>query len=347
LLFVPGDLPPGNLVTLSGDHQFGIPNARLEFPFVVQLRDILEQPVVGQDVLFEDLSGLGFQFTPSHLVRTNDQGIATVTVRVAPRAAFGTPPENIQEFFLSATAPNVRPVFFDVRVAHQLGIKAVSGENQIVGSNQEMPKRLVVSAVRANGNPVAAGTVLPASWQGGACIGDAAVNSAGFASVQCRSMALPAGQTQRPGTITLTALQFAGELGTENVIQPFNFTTFSGANGVDIEQLSGDGQSAPPGVPLLAPLSYRVLNEATNIVILSRLRLRAPRPPLSISPRVSLAFLGAPRQMPRPLDTLNRRCQVEAAAPGLARLSQRRNPPRDLFVSPRRTTARKERSSRR
>jgi hypothetical protein len=167
MLFVPGDLPPGALITLSGDHQYGIPNTRLEFPFTVQLRDILEQPVLGQDVLFEDLSGLGFQFTPSNLVKTDDQGNASVTVRVAPRAAFGTPAENIERFFLSATAPNVRPVFFDVRVVHQLGIKAVSGGDQIVGSNQELPKRLVVSAVRANGNPVAAGTVLPASWQGG------------------------------------------------------------------------------------------------------------------------------------------------------------------------------------
>ncbi|MDA1234482.1 MAG: hypothetical protein O3A53_06755 [Acidobacteria bacterium] len=323
MLFVPGDLPPGSLITLSGDHQYGIPNTQLEFPFSVQLRDILEQPVLGQDVLFEDLSGLGFQFTPSNLVKTNDQGIASVTVKVAPRAAFGTPAENFQEIILSATAPNVRPVFFDVRVAHQLGIKAVTGDDQIVGSTQELPKRLVVSAVRANGNPVAAGTVLPpASWQGGACIGDTAVNSAGFASVQCRASPLPAGQTQRPGTITLTALQFAGELGTENVIQPFNFTAFSGANWVDIEQLSGDGQSASPGVPLLAPLSYQITNEATNVLIPVTVEAsRLEGPPVAVSPRYSSAFPEVQRQIAATTGKYSGTAvvQVEAAAPGLAK----------------------------
>lgn len=322
MLFVPGNLPAGSLITLSGDHQFGIPDTRLEVPFSVQLRDILEQPVLGQDVLFEDLSGYGFEFTPSNIVKTDDQGNASVTVRVAPRAAFGTPDEMIQEIILSATAPNVRPVFFDVRVVHELGIKAVSGQDQLVGSNQELPKLLVVSAVRANGEPVAEGTVLPASWQGGACIGDAAVNSAGFASVQCRASPLPANQTQRQGTITLTALQFASELGTENTIQPFNFITFSGANGVDIEQLSGDGQTSPPSVPLLAPLSYQVVNEFTNVLVpVSAEATRFDGPPVTLDPRTSSAFPDESRQITTTTGKYPGTAvvQVEAVAPGLAK----------------------------
>ena len=324
MLFIPGDLPPGSLITLSGDHQYGIPNTRLEFPFTVQLRDILEQPVLGQDVLFEDLSGLGFQFTPSNLVKTNEQGIATVTVRVAPRPAFGTPAENIQQVILSATAPNVRPMFFDVRVVHELGIKAVSGEDQVAGANQELSKRLVVSAVRANGNPVASGTVLAASAVGGACIGAAAVNIAGFASVQCRSAALPPGQTQRPGTVTLSALQFASELGLENTIQPFTFTTFSGANGIQIESLSGDGQTAPPGVPLLAPLIFQVTNETTNVVIPVTAEVsRLDGPPVSTSPRLSSEFPDVPRQIAATTGKYSGTAviQVEAAAPGLSKTS--------------------------
>lgn len=322
MLYVPGDLPPGTLITLSGDHQYGIPNTRLEFPLSVQVRDILDQPVLGQDVLFEDLSGLGFQFTPSNLVKTDDQGNASVTVRVAPRAAFGTPAENIQEVILSATAPNVRPVFFDVRVVHELGIKAVSGMDQIVSPNQDLPKRFVVSAVRANGNPVASGTVLSVSAIGGNCIGAATVNSAGFASVQCRSTALPAGQTQRPGTVTLSALQFAGELGTENTIQPFDFLTFSGANGVQIESLSGDGQTAPPGVPLLAPLDFQVVNEATNVLVpVTTEASRFDGPPLSLNPRSSSAFPGVPRQAVATTGKYPGTAvvQVEASAPGLAK----------------------------
>jgi len=321
-LFIPGDLPPGSLITLSGDHQFGIPNVQLEFPFTVQLRDILEQPVLGQDVLFEDLTGLGFQFKPSNLVKTDDQGIATVTVRVPPRAAFGTPAANIEQFILSATAPNVRPKFFDVRVVHEFGIKAVSGEDQVVSPNQDLPKRLVVSAVRANGNPVAAGTVLSASAIGGACIGEAAVNTAGFASVQCRATALPPGNTQKPGSITLSALQFAGELGTENTIQRFNFTTFSGANGIQVQPLSGDGQTAPTGVPLLAPLTYKVTNESTNIVIpVMAEASRFDGPPASFSPRRSEAFPGVSRQIAATTGKYPGTAviQVEAAAPGLSK----------------------------
>lgn len=322
MLFIPGDLPPGSLNTLSGDHQYGIPNTRLEFPFSVQLRDILEQPVLGQDVLFEDLSGLGFQFTPSNLVKTNDQGIATVTVRVAPRAAFGNPAENIQQVILSAAAPNVRPVFFDVRVVHELGIKAVSGEDQVVGSNQDLPKRVVVSAVRANGNPVASGTVLDVSWFNGACIGAATVNSAGFASVQCRSFPLPAGNAQESGSITLSALQFAGELGTKNTIQRFNFTTFNGASGIQVENLSGDGQTAPPSVPLLAPLSFKVTNDTTifAIPVLTE-ATRFDGPPVSISPRVSSAFPGVSRQIVATTGAYPGTAviQIESASPGLAK----------------------------
>ncbi len=320
MLYAPGDLPPGTLITLSGDHQYGIPNTRLEFPLTVQLRDILEQPVLGQDVLFEDLSGFGFQFTPSNLVKTDAQGNASVTVRVAPRAAFGTPAENIQEIILSATAPNVRPVFFDVRVVHELGIKAVSGADQIAAANQDLPKKLVVSAVRANGNPIASGTVLSVSAVGGNCIGAATVNTAGFASVQCRSTALPAGQTQRPGTITLSALQFAGELGTENTIQPFSFMTFSGANGVEMESLSGDGQTAPPGVPLLAPLDFQVVNEAINVLVPVTTEVsRLDGPPVSVSPRYSSEFPGVPRQAVATTGKYPGTAvvQVEAAAPGL------------------------------
>ncbi len=322
LLFIPGDLPPGSLITLSGDHQYGIPDTQLEFPFSVQLRDILEQPVLGADVLFEDLSGLGFQFKPSNLVKTNEQGIATVTVKVAPRAAFGTPAEDPQEVILSATAPNVRPVFFDVRVVSQFGIKAVSGEDQLVSANQELPKRLVVSAVRASGKPIASGTVLNFSAIGGACIGEAAVNTAGFASMQCRSTALPPGATQKPGSVTLSALQYSGELGTENTIQRFNFTTFSGANGIQIDNLSGDGQTAPTGVPLLAPLTFQVTNESTNVVLpVLAEASRLEGPPVSISPRLSSAFPDVSRQITATTGKYPGTAvvQVEAAAPGLAK----------------------------
>lgn len=320
MLYVPGDLPPGTLITLSGDHQYGIPGVRLEFPLTVQLRDILEQPVLGQDVLFEDLSGLGFQFTPSGLVKTDDQGNASVTVRVAPRAAFGTPAEPIQDIILSATGPNVRPVFFDVRVVHELGIKAVSGMDQIAAPNQDLPKKLVVSAVRGNGNPVASGTVLSVSAVGGNCIGAATVNVAGFASVQCRSTALPAGQTQRTGTITLSALQFAGELGTENTIQPFNFMTFSGANGVEMANLSGDGQTGPPSAPLLAPLDFQAVNETINVLVNVTTEIsRLDGPPVTVSPRYASAFPGAPRQATVTTGKYPGTAvvQVEAAAPGL------------------------------
>ena len=319
-LFVPDDLPPSALTILSGDHQFGIPDTDLEFPFTVQVKNIIDQPAIEQDVLFEDLGGLGFQFKPANRIKTNDQGIATVTVRLPPRANFGTPSEEIQQAFLSATASNVRPVFFDVRVVHALGIKAVSSENQLTNPNQTLPQKLVVSATRANGKPIANGTVLSASAISGACIGAATVNAFGFASVECRSTALPAGAISKEGSIVLSALQFSEELGLDRSLQRFNFIAFTGANGTDIENLSGDGQTAGKGVPLLAPLNYQVINDTTPIVFpVVAEATRVSGPPLFLSPRSSSEFPDVPRQIVATTGPYAGTAvvQVQAIGPGL------------------------------
>lgn len=297
ILFVPGGLPIVGLTTLSGDHQFGIPGAELEIPLTVRLSDILDQPVPNIDVLFEDLSGLGFEFEPSAIVETNDKGLAVVTVRLPTRDELGVPVGDLQDLYLAATAPGVRPQFFDVRVVHSIGLNEVSGNHQVVASIQELPKELILSATDSSGEPLPEGTELTSIFISSSCSNQAVVNGLGFATSRCRAGTLPIGLILNPGSVIVRALEFEDELGLEGSLARFDFTTFSGANGTSIENLSGDGQMGEPGMPLLAPLEFKVFGQSNITLPVLSEASRSSGPPISLSPPTDMTLMGAVRQV--------------------------------------------------
>src|SRR5690606_35202958 len=76
------------------------------------------------------------------------------------------------------------------------------------------------------------------------------------------------------------------------------------------------------GAPLLAPLSYQITNESTNVVIpVLAEATRLDGPPASFSPRFSAEFPGVSRQLIATAGAYpgTAMIQVEAAAPGLAK----------------------------
>ena len=284
--FTPSELPPSEMEILVGDNQFLPPGAQTRLALAVRVTDENGLPLFNSPVSFTAPASAEIVFDAGQPVFTNAQGIAAVNVRVLtpeelalrpaaeivtdsnsapaamtsvslePSAIFLEEGDNLVDVLvvLATTTGGVAQQFA-VNIIRGTGLNVFRGNHQIIPPLTDFPERLTVLATDETGNPLPEGTLIFFSPLRAVCSESAVtVDRNGFAGIGCKSNQIQAGLTiVEPGTVAATIL--TGDTRGQVV---FDFTISVLANQLDIEIVSGDGQSGRTTQPLPDPLIFRV-----------------------------------------------------------------------------------------
>ncbi len=290
VVFAPSDLAPADMQAIGGGGQYFPPGSVLPTRMSVRVTDRNGLPVAGVPVLFGDESDLGFTFAPEQPIFTNSRGIASVQVTVPPDPdppAGQDPeqtPEQVTAYAISAAAGGLNPVGFEVNVIRGAGPIVISGNNQLVTQREAFPLPLVLLVTDPEGKPMPPGTEVQIAANAGYCTqSPLLVGPGGFVTAMCSGAPLPANLVFSEGSVVASVPDL---LGTKVPFSAaFQFTDSLNANGVGVEKISGDNQTASAGSTLSAPLVFRVSAPfggtgkfATEITQLSG-------PPVKVNPR--------------------------------------------------------------
>ena len=228
-------LPPINtgdaqLRIVGGDEQTGIVGERLEAPLRVELVDGNGAPIPNQPVRWSTLEGGVLNTT----VVTDESGIA---------AALATLGESVTTYRFEARGPGATTAVFSAqaRPAAPARIAPASGNNQAGVVDRQLPQPLVAVVHDAFDNVITDATVRWRALNGGAV--DIS-QSVGAPYETTATLGPSAGPQQFEASV--------GNLSTKFVA--------TAAQAAGLEIFSGDGQWAPVGQPLRAPLVVRVLD---------------------------------------------------------------------------------------
>ncbi|MDA1312559.1 MAG: hypothetical protein O2968_04410 [Acidobacteria bacterium] len=267
--FGPTGKPPAILEPLSGENQFFPPGGTTPFAMAVRVRDEDGVPLFDVPVVFASPLSSDVIFDSPQPVRTNENGIAAVNATfLAPIASTtapdrsaasseiekGAPPEQpIDVIPVTATTSGGLSTVFLLNIIRVTGINIVSGNFQITDQRKPFPEPFVVLATDETGNPLPLGTEILFTPQGAECAFIVApLDANGFGQLTCLAGDIPLG----------VASYFAGEMTASVLGNPglgaakFNFTVSTGSNGIAMDIVSGNMQTARTGEAVPAPLVF-------------------------------------------------------------------------------------------
>ncbi len=307
---------PARIDVLGGNNQFQPPGTKLPVPLSVRILDAEGVPISGAPVIFNDSAGLGLVIEPQQPVVTNLAGIASINITIPDVPTLDesvgrqeSEPETDETVLASAlTAPDTRdqdlaeilqtilvdvsvsgltPISLTVNVIRGIGLLKVSGDNQLVGENEDFPQPLTLLGTDDSGRPLPTGTEMSLAPFAAACEQLMLLTDPnGFATVKCKGSFLPISNSVLAGTITASIPTLQPQLGIKLTTTTFNFSLAKGANQVTIEKISGDGQVGPTGETLPAPLQFRLNSNFGGAGTVGVTITQVDGPKLLFSPRV-------------------------------------------------------------
>ena len=229
---------PQIISKLSGDGQEGQPNATLDEPFVVVVRDQNGDPFEGAEVTFAVTADGGALSVLTAI--TDAQGRASSTLTLGRQPGPNT---------IEVTVAGLAPVTFTaVGVAVPRTLAKHSGDGQQAAAGALLAESLVVSVQDQNGDPFEGAEVTFAVTAGGGALSvlTAITDAQGRAS-----STLTLGRQPGPNTIEVTVAGLA----------PVTFTAVGVAVPRTLAKHSGDGQQAAAGALLAEPLVVSVRDQ--------------------------------------------------------------------------------------
>ena len=248
----------------------------------VQVKDEDGIPLFDVPVVFDSPTSDEVVFDREQPIRTNANGVAAVnaTILAAPKRASEPEPVTVAEPPVTPAPLPVQPIdakgfvepfdtipitattsgglseVFILNIIRVTGINIVSGNFQITGPQGCRSRRsFVVLGTDESGNPLPSGTRIIFTPTGAECPDIVAeVDNNGFARVSCVATEIPLGVSAFfPGEMTASVL---GNLGLGSVT--FDFTVSISAGSLEVEALSGNGQTGRTSEPLPAPLVFQL-----------------------------------------------------------------------------------------
>ncbi len=226
----------------SGDNQTGAIGAALAQPIVVRVLNADGSPASGVTIAWGTPSGGGSLSSSSP--STNAQGLAQSTWTLGGSTG-------AQTVSASATATG-SPVTFNATGTGGNTVSVVSGSGQFGARNTALPQPLVVMVRNASGSAV-----------GGVTIDFSVVTSGGGSVLPTSVVTNAQGRAQA----TWTTGSAAGTLTADAMIRgTLTKASFSASTILQLQKVSGDGQSAVGGSTLTQPLKVR-FTEANGAAI--------------------------------------------------------------------------------
>ncbi len=247
----------------GGDQQTGQVGTTLPQPFVVRVRDRYGNPVPDHPVLFEVVEGGGsFQGWPTAEVTTGNDGVARVFFSLGP-----TPGPNSNKVRARSWHGGVEiqgsPVEFVASsvVGEPRKLVEVSGNHQVGRAGTDLSQPFVAKVTDRLGNAISGYLVSLRVVAGGGSIGgatelDLATNARG--EVQATLTLGPVAGVDN-NVVEVVAPNLEGS--------PLRFVASAlPGDPYELTKVSGDGQSAPAGLPLPWPFVVRVRDRFGNPV---------------------------------------------------------------------------------
>jgi len=281
--YAPSTKPPATLEVLSGREQYLPPGASTRFAMAVQVKDEDGTPLFDVPVVFDSPISDEVVLDRAQPVRTNANGVAAVNATILTASklsdasgvtaspidatAVEPPPLPIQPIdgkgfvepfetipITAITSGGLSEVF-TLNIIRVTGINIVSGNYQITGPRAPFTDPFVVLGTDETGNPLPPGTLIIFTPRGADCPDIVTeVDNNGFATVSCVATEIPLGVSAFfPGEMTASVL---GGFGLGSVT--FDFTVSISAGSVNVEVVSGNGQTGRTGEMLPAPLVFQL-----------------------------------------------------------------------------------------
>ena len=229
---------PRGLTGLSGDGQEGFPNAALDEPFVVVVRDQHGDPFGGAQVTFAVTGGGGTVSVGTATTDAQGQASTTLTLGLAPG------PNTVE-----VTVGDLEPVIFTALTqAVPTTMSKVGGDVQQGASGAPLAEPFIVSLLDQAGRPLAGVTVTFAvtAGEGTLSVTRATADAQGRAATT-----LTPGRTPGINTVEVTVAGLA----------PVTFTALGRAVPRTLTKLSGDEQQGEPGTALGEALAVSVQDQ--------------------------------------------------------------------------------------
>ena len=237
---------PRSLTGLSGGGQEGLPNAALDEPFVVVVRDQHGDPFEGAEVAFAVTAGGGTLSVETATTDAQGRAATTLTLGLAPG------PNTVK-----VTVGDLEPVIFTALTrAVATTLSMVGGDAQQGPSGSPLPEPFVVSLLDQAGSPLAGAAVTFAVTAGEgffAAAGEGLVPvTRTTTDAQGRAAAaLTLGRTPGVNSVEVTVAGLA----------PVTFTALGVAVPRSLTKHSGDEQQAAGGEQLGEPLVVSVRDQ--------------------------------------------------------------------------------------
>jgi uncharacterized protein (TIGR03437 family) len=313
---------PARIDVLGGNNQFQPPGTTLPVPLSVRILDAEGVPIPGAPVIFNDSAGIGLVIEPRQPALTNLAGIASITITIPDAQALDenasrqeTDAEIPETILASAlAAPDTReqdlaeiletilvdvsvsgltPISLTVNVIRGIGLLKVSGDNQLVGENENFPQPLTLLGTDDGGHPLQTGTEISLAPFAAACEQLLLLTDPnGFATIKCKGSFLPSSISVLAGTITASIPSLQPQLGINLTTSTFKFSLAKGANQITIEKISGDNQLGPTTETLPSPLQFRLNSNFGGAGEVGVTITQVDGPKLLFSPRVLSTLPG-------------------------------------------------------
>ncbi|MBD3385713.1 T9SS type A sorting domain-containing protein [candidate division KSB1 bacterium] len=250
-----GEEPDMNLYYVSGDRQTGVVNQSLSEPFVVQLADMENKPIAGQEVTFGAITD-GGKFTNMRkvTVETDASGRASAFATLGVVAG-----DTSYVYHASVTGAKNSPIVFkaSARAGSPTQLKYVSGNKQSHQVGQVLDDPLVVQVLDAFENPVALASVTYRIHSG-----DGSFNGADTISVTTNKQGYAPAYLKLGATIGQLVVRAHAD-GVANGTVTFDIEATAG-NPAYLQKVSGDYQKGEIGEILSSPFVVMITDSFAN-----------------------------------------------------------------------------------